>query len=261
MAELPEETQALDERYDLALQDAQQRGAEDRVREFEQAVDGSRAVITYSFDECYKLSESNSQLAQTFYARGTTNLTQGSHVLQGPKWDAIRATAETALFGDENKKEIHFAALSLSDEGLQNYGGKQGKCYVSLKGPLVRHRTSAFHENMLVFFKGRGGDYWKDEQVPRGFRGNWSNRGRLAVAKLAGRIDNNSVAAGFHDILMQQGATSADDEFIELHVFGSLTVQTFDHVTIERNGRRPAKAKLKSLKHRLSKWNVSCREL
>ena len=188
MAELPEETAKLDERYQQAMDNAQHRRAATRVQQFEQAVANSQAVLSCPIAEAQRLAESDKQLALTFYGRGQMNLEKGSNVLQGPKWDAIRPAAETAFFGDENKRDIHFASLTLDDRGLKNYGEKHGKCYVFLKENKIGHRTSVCHSNMLVFLKESGSGYWEKEELPRGFRSNWVSRGKLSVAKLADRI-------------------------------------------------------------------------
>ena len=58
---------------------------------------------------------------------------------------------------------------------------------------------------------------------------------------------------------MVNGKTSADDQFIELHVYGSMTVQTFEKVIIEQSGtkkKKPSGAKVKELKRLLDQWQV-----
>ena len=61
---------------------------------------------------------------------------------------------------------------------------------------------------------------------------------------------------------MKQGKTSADDDFIELHIFGPMTVRTIERVVIERNKRRqPKKAIIQALRHKLNQWNVPCQEI
>src|SRR5271165_2963285 len=156
-AEMSAEITALDQRYQLALQNALKHNTAAVVSEFEKAVEQARAVMCCPFLEVHRLAKSDTNLAMTFYQRGVSNLEKGSHVFHGGKWDAIRAPAETALFGDDNKREIHFAALSLDDLGLTNYGD----CSITLRTEMIAHRTTIFEENMLIFFKKRGANYWR----------------------------------------------------------------------------------------------------
>ena len=161
----------------------------------------AKPVLVCPFADIKRLARADSELANTFYSKGATNLLKGSHVLHGAKWDSIRPAAETAMFGDENKREIHFAALSPDDEGLSNYG----ECSVTLRIPLVAHRTSGFEENMLVFFKTKCDNYWRTERLPAGYRSDWSNRAKLAVAKLAHRIEATTPDGDFGRFLLSVG--------------------------------------------------------
>jgi hypothetical protein len=97
---------------------------------------------------------------------------------------------------------------------LSNYG----ECSVTLRIPLVAHRTSVLEENMLVFLKTKCDNYWRTESLPAGYRSDWSNRAKLAVAKLAHRIEATTPDGNFEGFLLTRGATSADDQFIELRL-------------------------------------------
>jgi hypothetical protein len=227
------------------------RGADATVQAFEAYVEQAKPVLVCPFAEIKRLARADSELANTFYSKGETNLLKGSHVLQGDKWDTIRAAAETAMFGDENKKEIHFAALSPDDEGLSNYG----ECSVTLRIPLVAHRTSAFEENMLVFFKTKCDNYWRTERLPTGYRSDWSNRAKLAVAKLAHRIEATTQDGDFGGFLLTRGAGSADDQFIELHVFGMMTIRTCEKIVLNKRPDVP-RTVLRATRSDMVRWNV-----
>lgn len=252
-ADLPDERAALDRRYRRAVSKAESRGAGPRVEAFERFVETARPVIAFSLSNVQRLADSDNQLAETFYMRGATNLEKGSHVLKGKAWDSIRPAAETALFGDEAKRLIHFAALSPDEQGVSNYGD----CSITLRTELISHRTSLLEQNMLTFFKEQCADYWKTERIRPGYRATWEDRARLAVAKLADRVESATGDGQFPTILLTRGATTADDDFIELHILGNMTARTMEKVVLNR---RPPNAKpslLKALKHKLAGYNVS----
>lgn len=251
VARLENEVRSLHGRYEAAKADAAGRGADLRLQAFETYVEKAQPVLVCPFTEIKRLARSDSELANTFYAKGATNLLKGSHVLQGQQWDSIRPAAETAMFGDENKKEIHFAALSPDDEGLSNYG----ECSVTLRIPLIAHRTSALEENMLVFFKTRGDNYWRTETLPAGYRSDWADRAKLAVAKLAHRIEVTTTDGEFGGLLLTRGASSADDLFIELHVFGMMTIRTYEKVVVTKRPDVP-RAILRATRADAAKWDV-----
>jgi hypothetical protein len=249
------EVEGLKRRYEAAAAGALKRGARSRLADFQRFAEQAIAVMACSFAEVRRLADSDNEVFQTFYDRGASNLDKGSHVLQGKAWDTIRAAADTALFGDENKREIHFAALSPDDRGLTNYG----ECSVTLRSEMTVHRTSLFEENMLVFFKKRGSKYFANEELEPGFRCPWPERGRLAAAKSAARVESGTSEAEFAAILLTSGSTTAEDEFIELHVFGFMTVRTFGQVVLTRPPRvKPTKTELRDLQRNLerhgAKW-------
>ena len=84
--------------------------------------------------------------------------------------------------------------------------------------------------------------------MPNGHRSTWAKRGKLCVAKLAAQITPNTTPEDFQSILMKQGKKPAEDVFVEVHVFGPMTIRTFEKVVITRQGRHPSKAKIDALR-------------
>jgi hypothetical protein len=252
-AGLPEEREALARRYRRAVAQAKGRGAAKEVEAFEHFVERARPVTCCSLGEVQRLAGSDSELAQTFYMRGTSNLEKGSYVLRSKAWDTIRPAAEAAFFGDDVKRLIHFAALSPDDRGLSNYGD----CSISLRVELTSFRIALLEMNMLVFFKEKCSDYWKTERIPCGYRATWEERARLAVAKLAYCLEPGHDAEKFAAILLTRGATNADDKFIEVHVLGNMTVRTMERIVLNRRPSNVKRAVLKALKHNLHRYNVA----
>ena len=50
------------------------------------------------------------------------------------------------------------------------------------------------------------------------------------MAKLAKKVDNTTIPAQYSGILLNQGATSAEDDFIEVHIYGSMTIRTIEEI-------------------------------
>jgi hypothetical protein len=83
----------------------------------------------------------------------------------------------------------------------------------------------------------------------------------LAVAKLATHLlEKPPTQEEIAGILIDQGATTADDRFIELHVFGPMMVLTIEKVRVTPkkvgNRRMPKKAEVESLRASLKQNKV-----
>ncbi|MEI8378589.1 MAG: hypothetical protein WCJ09_00580 [Planctomycetota bacterium] len=70
------------------------------------------------------------------------------------------------------------------------------------------------------------------------------------------------MARFFSGILLKEGASGADDEFIERHLFGSMTLKSVEKLTAFRSkDGRPGAAKLKALKERDTAAGVNYTEV
>jgi hypothetical protein len=170
----------------------------------------------------------------------------------GDRWDVLRSIADTALFGDRVKAEIRFAALTLDGEGLTNYGN----CSIVMKEEMIAHRASVFHENSVIFMKNRDIKLWDAPELPRGYRAAWNDRHRICAAKLANRLNSATPAAEFPKLLLKPG-TPETDEFVEVHIFGSLTVRTFARVIVRLKKRQPKKSLRQALEVELGQLKVA----
>ena len=253
-AEVQEEQDKLDERYKEAIQSATQRNREDIVRDFENAIGASRAVINRFLGEVQRLATSDKELYTTYYELRGLRLPRGSSVPDGPNWDVLRAVADTALFGDENKKEIRFAALTLDDLGLQNYG----ECSLVLRDNMIAHRASVFEENSILFMIHHQIEIGRSDNLPKGYRSTWDGRSKVCVAKLSSQITPTTQPDDFPKLLLQQGETSVDDKFVEVHIFGPMTIRTFAHVVITRRRQRPSQARINALREMAERVGMTC---
>lgn len=248
-AEQPEEQQALDQRYRTALSDARTRGCEATVAEFERAVaDQTKAVIATDVGEVERLAKSDRNLFSTYYEL----VKAGVRLPSGDKWDVLRGVAEHAMFPGY-KDNIRFAALSLDGEGVWNYG----ECSLTLREDRSAYRASAFEANNVVMTVYQQKNYMADAlDLPQGYRATWSERGRLCVAKSSGKIQVGTVSGEFSRLLVEQGTTTAGDEFVEIHLWGPISIRTVERVVVVRKGNRPLKTRLKDLESTLAHFGI-----
>lgn len=231
LARMPEEQQALRKRYDDARDAAAQVGLPELAEQFETHVEGSFAVMCVKFGELDRLASSESELKSTYYLTADTRVPP-PRPPEGTDWNRIREVVDTAVFGDEAKRHIRFAALSTSATGLTAYG----PCTLVCATSQIMDRASTFEMNTCQFFIDRGGvGIGQTVVVPEGHRSTWADRAKLAVAKLARRLLPDMTQSQFSDILLTAGATTADDDFIEVHIFGVMSVQTLEQVTIDES--------------------------
>lgn len=194
------------------------------------------------------------ELYATYYQLQTLRVPRGLPEASGePIWDKIRAVADETLFGKQ-KQEIRFAALSLDGSGLANYGD----CTLVLREEMIAHRASAIEENSLIFMDRHDIKVWRAAELPKGYRSTWRERDRLCVAKLCSKLAANTTSRDFPGILLRQGATSLEDEFIEVHVFGPVTIRTVWKVVLHKKQGRRRRAKLKAMQQVMSRWDVVC---
>jgi hypothetical protein len=232
LAELEEEVAALARRYKEAWTDAEARGALDRLLEFEAALADTEAVFARSTHDLQRLSTSDNQAYVTYYDLLRSKI----KLPAGDKWDRLRMLTDSALFLDA-KDEIRFAALALKgadeDVNLSNYGD----CTITLRTEMIAHRASVFEENSVMFMIRRGMTFNAAVELPHGFRAPWDYRSLLCAAKLARSVTPACARAEYAGLLLRQGATGEDDEFVEVHIWGSMTARTIARVTLKQNDR------------------------
>ncbi len=250
-AEDPEEADALQRRYDEAKREAAARGAGalNVLEDFEAEVANARAVIARPVGELQRLSIGDNEIYATFYDL----LRAGVRLPTGDKWDRLRRVTDEALFPDY-KERIRFAALSLDGAGPPNYGD----CFIVLRTGMIAHRASMFEENSILFMEHHDIKVSKAHELPLGYRATWENRGRLCVAKLANRIDDATPRGAYSGILLQPGSASEDDDFVEVHVWGPMTIRTVERVIFNKPTSRAAREiTSRANKQRMAKFGVT----
>ena len=246
----------LDVRYQAALTDTASRGAEQAFNAFEAAAANSQAVLARSPGELLRLATSDHEIYATFYEL----IEGGVRAPQSDHWDFRRQVADAALFPNYFR-HIRFAALSLDGIGLSSFGA----CSIALRDEMIAHRASVFEENSVLFVEhhgvatgNRAGSVLPGT-VPPGYRAIWNDRAKLCAAKLHPRIDAGTGSGEYSGLLMRQGATSEDHEFVEAHIFGPMTARTFEEVTVSKRRKRADNVSIRKLQEELKKFGVKVR--
>jgi hypothetical protein len=201
-----------------------------------------------SLGELQRLATTDNELYATYYQV----VEAGLRLPTGEKWDIIRVLTDDALF-PAYKQHIRFAALSLDRVGLSNYGD----CSMVLRDNMIAHRASVFEENSVTWMIRHGFSISNAHNLPSGYRAVWNERNKLAVAKLADKFRPDTQPDSYPSLLLKQGAIPEDDQFIEVHVWGPMTVRTFEHVTIKQPQKKAGRAILNALRERLGKAGVT----
>ena len=242
-----DERVALQSRYDAAKADARSRGADLVVYDFEKAVASSKAVLARSDIDVQRLANSTHQVYGTFYQE----VEAGLKLPESDEWNAARELADVLLFADY-RKQIRFASLSLDGAGLSKFGS----CSITLREDMIAHRTSVFDENSVLFMERHKVAASRTPGIPKGFSAVWPERDKLCVAKLAERIDSSTNPNQYSGLLMKQGTTPEDDEFVEVHISGPITVLTMAEVTVTIPKARPRATVVRAIKSKLEKHGV-----
>lgn len=219
LAEAQEERETLCNLYAKAIGDAEQRGALESVRAFEDAINmNSRTVISCYFERFSKFKKRLNHVFPCFQVMLESGLIWESEDSENGDitWEERENAEKSTLPGCW--PNIHFGNLSIEDTGIPHYGN-----YVLIwKADMVDHRTSLFIGNCVTWR--RENKIPADAAAPLGMRANWQDRHLLAVVKCADRITKDTGAADFPAVLLQPGADNGkDDVFIEAHIWGRLT--------------------------------------
>lgn len=244
-AQVPAEQEALHRRYSAVVQQAELRGAQQAVEAFEMAARGTKAVMARSFRELDRLSSSTRELFSTYY-----NLVRGEiHLPDGNEWDELRAVADEKLFPGY-REHIRFAALSLDGAGLPHYGD----CSFVFRESMIAHRASVYEENSALFLKQHA------YTPPPGHRATWDERAKLAVAKHGEEIDATTSPEQFAGVLLGPGAAPEEDRFIEVHIWGPLSLRTVERILLTKPTRKGQGATRKAIRDRLKGVGLSLEE-
>ena len=217
LANLSEELSALESRWDKARKLAEEQGLQavfDAITEF----DWQLVVSIPSAIALILVTDPKNHYVN--YEKLT-----GAGVRSPAKFadDAHRSMVAGVLFGSIGDKII-YGVLSKDRRGLSAYGS----IYCQLKTNAVATRTSFLETNSYEFVK----KYQTD--LPKGFRAAWENRGKLAALKLfeSGTLAVGQVPDDWDRLILQtDGKNRKQDEYVEGHIYGTITAHSVSEMT------------------------------
>lgn len=219
------ERAALQARYDKAFAATADRA--EAIRAFEAEVAQAKAVMVLSLNKLMPLARGNLTIYPAYADLANLRFSRCHNDVERPNWDVRRVQAEAELLGGmEFIGRLHYAALSTNGSGLTSYSEGDAPVTATLREKMIASRASVFEMNSGLYLeRGRS-------KFPAGWRATWEERGKLGIAKLAKRITKDTQSAKFARILLSRGATSLNDKFIEVHIFGTMTVSTFEKIVV-----------------------------
>lgn len=220
-AEDPNEIKALEERYQKAIESVKAAKYESKLLDFENQVKQSVAVINVDLDNLYYLLTKDNALYANYHLQTQSEIREFAETTNDKK----RLGVDYTLFGSY-ANEIRDAALSLNNEGLESYG----KFSVTLKELAIKHRASLLEENSYKFVKSK--NIIAGGMIPPGYRTNWENRYKLAVAKLYKEIGKTN-KTDYPKLILYNSGDRKQDEFIEVYIYGTFNKEAFEAVTIK----------------------------
>jgi hypothetical protein len=202
----------LQQRLVDAETSARARKCEDILKDFGKAVLQSRAVICRNLGVVSNLVSSDNALYASYYKQveGEVRLPEDN------RFDRGRAAVDGTLFPNY-QKHICFAALSLDKVGPTAFGDYT----VVLKEKMIFQRATVFEENSFSFCQTKHHIVVGDS-IPPGYRAIWSQRDYLAMAKLHSKLDPATRADQYASILVGRCPDPRDDDFIEVHIWGTI---------------------------------------
>ena len=149
---------------------------------------------------------------------------RGIAVAKQPENDITRAMVDAALFGSYGYN-INFAALAINHIGLVSYGAFS----IKLARARIENMASLLEENSYDFVE-KASNTVMNPQLPKGFISDWQNKHKLVVAKLHPEVTDVTLSENFARILLHSNSNRWEDRFVEVHIWGALTVDAIESV-------------------------------
>lgn len=250
-ADQPVEIAALQDRVRYAQRRAAERNCANELETFGTAASESKAVIARPMSVLDSMVSNKQSAMQTYHKM----VRIGARLPENNAWDANRDRIEGTVHPFGVYEHIQYAALSLDGRGVHWYGN----CSVTLKEGMIADRASVFEENPFIFCDKH--PIPSTGSLPPGFRATWPRRGELAMAKLHPRIQPGMTGLDFPAILVEQGASSAQSDFIEVNIYGAIIAKAIEHVILEKPTRRADRVIWKRIQRDLESLGVHVEEV
>ncbi|TKJ37931.1 hypothetical protein CEE37_13280 [candidate division LCP-89 bacterium B3_LCP] len=250
-AQTKEERDALDIRIRDAYVSVDVRGCKRELDDFGTAIEDSKVVLALNIGVLSALVANDKLQYISFYYQRDS----GARIPEDNEFDLGRESVDSLLFTHYHRK-INFAALTIDNVGVEYYGDY----HITLREETIRKRTSFFEENSLIFCLKH--KVIAGTKFPNGYKATWETRSKLAQAKLSSKIEPGTTPSDYPGILIKQGQTGKDDEFIEAHIYGQLNRRTIEQVTTRSKSRRSAdRVILKRVRKNLAEIGVIFSEI
>lgn len=229
LAKRAEEHNELEARYQNALTEAEQNGLKTEILAFSEEVEKNSAVVfNMQIGPARKLFLDNNETYKNYYEqinsknrpRTSMEKTRNRNIVDG--W----------LFPDFGHA-IRHGALTLNNRGPLCYGPVS---VIIDDADFLKKYASTLEENSYHFAKKYCFTLPDDEEMafsepPLGYRSDWENRYKIAVAKHKTDLTSGSDINDFCNVLLQTGKNRAEEEFIEIHLYKTFNAEQIKEVT------------------------------
>ncbi len=247
LANRENELKALNKRYITAVKIAEKRGVSLELLDFEQNIaNNSGALINCTVKFLSGFMIDKNQL----YANYRQQTDAATRKVAEFTNDRERCGTEGTLYGSL-AAHISYAALSLNVQGLISYGN----CAMVLKEITLNSKATVLEENSYDFV--RRHKILPGNTLPEGYWANWQNRQLLAVAKLGDKV--NSGVNDFAAILLTSNGNRNEDQFIEVHIYGSFDKQAIASLALpKKNMGKEDKVLLNGIRNYADHHKMPC---
>lgn len=223
----PLEMRKLESRFAKAMEESGLNGSLSEFEDFKSECEKSHAVFAVTLERLFYQVGLETQVVQTYHQLEKSRLRETVDALRN--WATLRPQAEAELLGSiSHIEQLHYACLSLDWRTPSGYGD----CVIRLKEGMILHRSSCFEGNTAVL-------YDELRSFENCLRSSWRDRGKLAAVVFSGRLRSGLRRDEFAGVLVQRGESSPQDKFIEVHVFGPMTIRTFEEVKLPSREKNP----------------------
>lgn len=240
-------TSALHERYEAARTGLIGRGLNNEAATLQSIAEQSRAVISRPFNLAYQLVRSDDAGYATFYDLHRAGVRLPAY----DRFTRLRVLADHELFATTYVDAIRFAALSPDGRGLKNYG----EVVLELAEHMIAHRSTVFVANSAVFFE-KARSAGQEPVKLEGLCAVWADRWKLVIAKCAGELTSGMDEERVMALLLRNAEDSHDDEFLEVHICGSLSRRSLARVLFPKDAQYTTASLLQDLREQLQKADV-----
>lgn len=244
----PKAVRGFNRHYKACLDKAVAQNKERRFHTYQDAVSNSSVLYCRPFEDFCRVAFSDEEIFATYYQRAGS----GIRISTNDGWDKKREVADVVLFGWHNAQFIRFAALTLSESSKIN---TYGDCAMILDEEMIAHRSTVIIKNSAVYISEILDVLGPKYVIPHGSRALWADRGKLAAIKAID--DPRFESLSFEELLLNLSKRAGKEEFVEVHIWGDVTIKTVRKVTVSKwKNFRPTKGKLAAIREKLTVLNI-----